>query len=39
MSVMEKYATNLEKMVQNRTTQLQEERSRADQLLARMLPE
>lgn len=38
MSVMEKYATNLEKMVASRTNQLQEERRRADELLARMLP-
>lgn len=38
MKTMEKYSENLEKMVQSRTQQLREERRRADDLLARMLP-
>jgi uncharacterized membrane protein YgcG len=38
MSVMEKYAKNLEKMVESRTEELMLERQRADQLLDKMLP-
>lgn len=38
MSMMEKYAKNLEKMVESRTEELMAERLRADELLNRMLP-
>lgn len=38
LSIMEKYASNLEDLVQERTTQLMEEKKKTDALLHRMLP-
>lgn len=39
MAMMEKYGSNLEQMVLERTTQLQEEKKRTELLLLRMLPQ
>ena len=36
---LEKYANNLEEIVQNRTAELVEEKQKTDTLLYRMLPE
>ena len=36
--IMEKYATNLEDIVEERTDQLQEEKKRTEELLHQMLP-
>lgn len=38
LSIMEKYACNLEDLVQERTMQLMEEKKKTDALLHRMLP-
>ena len=38
MNMMEKYAYNLEEIVEERTKQLVEEKKKTDQLLYRMLP-
>lgn len=38
MALMEKYAYNLEELVQQRTTQLSEEKKKTENLLLRMLP-
>lgn len=38
LSIMEKYAYNLEGLVQERTTQLYEEKKKTDMLLNQMLP-
>lgn len=38
MLMMEKYAYNLEELVQERTTQLSEEKKKTENLLLRMLP-
>ena len=38
MALMEKYAYNLEELVQDRTTQLSEEKKKTENLLLRMLP-
>jgi len=38
MSMMEKYAYNLEEIVEERTQQLVEEKKKTDRLLYRMLP-
>lgn len=38
MSMLEKYTSNLEKIVGERTAQLSEERRRTDMLLYQMLP-
>ena len=38
MSMMEKYADNLEELVEDRTQQLAEEQRKTEELLARMLP-
>lgn len=38
MTILEKYATNLEAVVAERTSQLNEERQRADNLLYQILP-
>ncbi len=39
MEMMERYAKNLEQMVELRTKELKEERRRADELLKRMIPQ
>lgn len=38
LAIMEKYAYNLETLVQERTNQLTEEKKKTDALLNRMLP-
>ena len=38
LSMMEKYATNLEEIVEERTQQLVEEKKKTDRLLSRLLP-
>ena len=38
MLIMEKYANNLEEIVEDRTQQLVEEKKKTDNLLHRMLP-
>lgn len=38
LAIMEKYAGNLEFLVQERTTQLSDEKKKTDALLQRMLP-
>ena len=38
ISMMEKYANNLEDLVEDRTQQLAEEQRKTEELLARMLP-
>ncbi len=38
VGMLEKYATNLEKIVEERTEKALEERKRADKLLEKMLP-
>jgi len=38
LNIMEKYASNLEDLVQERTMQLMEEKKKTDALLHRMLP-
>lgn len=38
MALMEKYAFNLEELVQQRTNQLSEEKKKTENLLLRMLP-
>lgn len=38
MALMEKYAYNLESLVQERTIQLSEEKKKTENLLLRMLP-
>jgi guanylate cyclase, other len=38
LAIMEKYAYNLEGLVQERTTQLSEEKKKTETLLLRMLP-
>lgn len=38
MALMEKYAFNLEELVQHRTMQLSEEKKKTENLLLRMLP-
>ena len=38
IAIMEKYATNLEDIVEERTDQLQEEKKRTEELLHQMLP-
>lgn len=39
LRMMEKYADNLEELVQERTQQLMEEKNKTDMLLYSMLPE
>ena len=38
MAIMEKYATNLEEIVEERTDQLREEKKKTEELLHQMLP-
>ena len=38
MAMMEKYATNLEELVEERTVQIEEEKKKTDQLVYSMLP-
>ena len=38
MAIMEKYATNLEDIVDDRTDQLREEKKKTEELLHQMLP-
>ena len=38
LRMMEKYATNLEELINERTRQLMEEKKKTDMLLYRMLP-
>ena len=38
VGLLEKYATNLEELVQHRTAELVEEKKRTDSLLYQMLP-
>lgn len=38
MAIMERYATKLEEIVEERTDQLREEKKRTEELLIQMLP-
>lgn len=38
MAIMEKYATNLEELVDEKTDQLREEKKKTEELLHQMLP-